>query len=343
MLGAVQSLATTMQRQQELLTRVLTEQESMKELHQRELERQREKEERSKTSAMIDGARREAEGEKVRSQNSNVLRAMVQRLEKFEEILRADRGDRRQGPETVIPQVPTSPNAVEMAPTGETDPLPAGSLSPPLDGSPEKTPGAMPTDLKEVIKKLEENSMAPKEIFAAALKEYEEREPEEWARSFPPGYRERLSPMWLGEIYASGKTAKQWGKDWLALKGLGDSHEARDILPTLATVDTIFLHDKQPGAINMISTERLGRKGYGIITAFRDVKKREDWQKPSGQKSWTTKVDYEGWRRVDPLYEDREHLFVNRKVEEEVRQEMDRDAAMLKAKNKLTAQSKGGT
>ena len=104
-------------------------------------------------------------------------------------------------------------------------------------------------------------------------------------------------------------------------------------------MDTIFLYDKQPGAINMVSTERLGRKGYGIVAAFKEVKKRDDWQKPGGHKgNQVSKVDYEGWRRLDPQFEDREHLFINRKVEEEVRLEMDRDAAMLKAKNKLAGQ-----
>jgi hypothetical protein len=48
----------------------------------------------------------------------------------------------------------------------------------------------------------------------------------------------------------------------------------------------------------------------------------------------------EMWRRTDPGLEDQEHIFVNRKAEDEMRGEMDREASMLKAKLKL---SEGGS
>jgi hypothetical protein len=60
----------------------------------------------------------------------------------------------------------------------------------------------------------------------------------------------------------------------------------------------------------------------------------------NGAKAWKSKVDMEMWRRTDPGLEDQEHIFVNRKVEDEMRGEMDREASMLKAKLKL---SEGGS
>ena len=88
----------------------------------------------------------------------------------------------------------------------------------------------------------------------------------------------------------------------------------------------------------MVSTEKMVRKAYGIVLAYKEVKKKSDWQKPQGAaKNWSSRVDQEAWRRYDPGYEEKEHLFINRRVEDEVRSEMDRDAALLKARSKLAA------
>ena len=82
--------------------------------------------------------------------------------------------------------------------------------------------------------------MAPMEMMAKALREYQEVEAEDWSRHFPAGYRERMAPSWLAEGFSTGKTAKQWSQEWLTAHDAGDSQEARDILPTMATIDTIF-------------------------------------------------------------------------------------------------------
>ena len=68
------------------------------------------------------------------------------------------------------------------------------------------------------------------------------------------------------------------------------------------------------------------------------VEKKDDWQKPDGKagKNWTSKVDYEEWRRVDPVRGNKDELmYINKKVEEEIRSEVERDASMLKAKKKF--------
>ena len=81
----------------------------------------------------------------------------------------------------------------------------------------------------------------------------------------------------------------------------------------------------------------MGRKFLGIKFAFKDVQKEADWKKGAKGKS---KVDYELWKRTDPAKEDVEHAFINRKAENEIRSEMEREAAMLKARQKLADQKK---
>ena len=57
-------------------------------------------------------------------------------------------------------------------------------------------------------------------------------------------------------------------------------------------------------------------------------------------KGWKSKVDRIAWARTDPAYEDKEHMFVNRAAEDEQREEMERDAALIKAKLKLASGDK---
>ncbi len=48
-------------------------------------------------------------------------------------------------------------------------------------------------------------------------------------------------------------------------------------------------------------------------------------------------MDFESWRLIDPSREGKDEVvFQNRKAEEEIRAEMDREATMLKAKQKLS-------
>ena len=112
-------------------------------------------------------------------------------------------------------------------------------------------------------------------------------------------------------------------------------NEAREIIPACGSLDTIFLTDKTPNAINQITTERLARKIMGIKAGCQAVEKESDWKKPGNAKSWKTKVDRQMWERIDPMLNDKDHIFVNRKAEDELRTEMDREARMLKARSKL--------
>jgi hypothetical protein len=196
-----------------------------------------------------------------------------------------------------------------------------------------------------MIRKLKKQSELPQEIFVDALSAYKPEDKEEWARHFPPGCRERIAATFLSEVYGSGKLARIWAKEWVKAKEVGDHGGARDLIPTMAAVDSLVIVDRQPEIINSVALERLARRGWGIAKGFQHVTCRADWQKPSGKdKSWVSKVDNETWKRVDPSREhsDVDFTFINRLAEDEVRTEMDRDAALLKARNKLEERSGSG-
>lgn len=73
------------------------------------------------------------------------------------------------------------------------------------------------------------------------------------------------------------------------------------------------------------------------MTAWKAVESKADWSKPSQAKSWTSKVDFEAQKRIDPeMIESAQ--FRTREMEEEMRKEVERDADLLKAKNKLVQQ-----
>jgi hypothetical protein len=94
------------------------------------------------------------------------------------------------------------------------------------------------------------------------------------------------------------------------------------------------------GAINLVSTEKLVRGAYAIVEAYERVNKDEDWKKPATVKgAWNSKVDEDARRRYDPEVNG-EVGYISRQVEDEVRQEMDRDAAIIKARSKIAERAK---
>ena len=105
----------------------------------------------------------------------------------------------------------------------------------------------------------------------------------------------------------------------------------------MTAIDIIVLQDQSPGAINSVALERLAKRAYAIVVACGSVEKLADWKKPANAgKGWRSRVNEELWRRADPERSGADEMaFTNRKVEEEIRTEVDRDAAMLKAFSKL--------
>jgi hypothetical protein len=86
-----------------------------------------------------------------------------------------------------------------------------------------------------------------------------------------------------------------------------------------------------------VSVEKLARKVLGLIKAFTSVEKEFDWKRPkTADKNWKSKVDWESCRRTDPGMSKDEVMKISR-VDEEQKKEMERDALILKTKQKLVA------
>ena len=70
------------------------------------------------------------------------------------------------------------------------------------------------SDLAAVINRLKRSTETPQEVFVKCLEEYQEEDLEEWSRQFPVGYRQRVAPTFLGEVYNHGHNAKHWAKQF---------------------------------------------------------------------------------------------------------------------------------
>ena len=282
-------------------------------------------------------ARYDSKAEKVTEaldSQAKSWQSMRERIDHFEQMLQEDKQVAAAGGPTIVetggPEQCVAGGPMTDVDAGGSAGGPAVSLKIPASLAKE---GA---EMSVLIKRLQKQAQTAQEIYVLSLDDYREVDAETWATHFPVGYRERIAPVLLEELYATGKNLKNWAKDWLKDKQLGDCQEARDIIGACSALDALFLTDKVPGAINQVTTERLARKVMGIRSAFKDVMKEGDWKKTaSAAKTWKSKIDRETWRRTDPQLEDVEHMFVHRKAEDEMRAEMDRDASLLKAKAKL--------
>jgi len=324
---ALQHIDSAIKTQAELMERVVQKLTVLEERGRDEEDRQKELEliMKGKLEAQADGQK------DLWAKNNQSWDDMRNRLNQFEGILKDDKADSAGGPGVscrAIQDLKTaggpSIGANQDSAGGPSGPV--KGVLPPLSG-----------EMSVIIKKLTRDLRTPQEIFVESLQEYREEDKEVWATHFPPGYRERMSPQALGEIYATG-TAKEWAKGWIKSKELGSCDEARSVIPTCAALDSIFLIDQIKDAINQVNTEKMARKIMGIKAAYKMVSKEEDWKRGSA-KGWKSKVDMEMWRRTDPGLNDQEHIFINRKAEDEMRGEMDRDASLMKAKMKLSERS----
>ena len=114
-----------------------------------------------------------------------------------------------------------------------------------------------------------------------------------WHAHFLVGYRERLAGEFVAEIVATDKTLEAWSRDFLRDRELLDCFLARELIATCFAMDLMILTDMESGLLNKVGFERLARKAYGLVQAFKLVQSRSDWMKPksapSGRKS---KVDW---------------------------------------------------
>ena len=261
--------------------------------------------------------------------------ALSKRLEDFEGLLRADqRGADHGAGASAAHDAGAGPHAPQNGASGSTDRDARVGLLPSSGESPQRQAG-----IQEVINKLRRTAERPNEKFIQALGEFEETD---FSSYFPVGFRERVAPSWLGEVYSTGVTGKEYAKTFVRDRQLGENGEARELIPVMTAIDTILLQDRKPGAINTIALEMLAKKGLGIVSAFRAVETKDHWRKPAnGGKTWKSRVDEEMWRRIDPVRGGQDELqYSNRKLEEEIRGEVDRDAQMLKAFSKLEERRK---
>ena len=102
-------------------------------------------------------------------------------------------------------------------------------------------------------------------------------DPEVWGVHFPPGYRERLAPAFLADVYSQGPPAQEWARAWLRERELLECVEARELIAIGQALDSM-LAEKLPDLINSVGTERLCRKALGLMAVYRLVKKKADWE-----------------------------------------------------------------
>jgi hypothetical protein len=264
------------------------------------------------------------------------LEAMAERMKGFEDLLRGkepaspDQAGRR--PEA------TSPVAMRRSSSAE-----ATLAIQDLETTPgtKRAMGETPLEIQSAIKKLKNKSMLPQQVFLKQLEAYAEVDLEAWHHHFPEGFRTRISGEVLAEIYSTGFTGEQYGRNFLRDRELLECHQAREIIAVLSALDAMMLVDKQEGMLNLVSTERLCRKAHGLMKAYDKVKCLADWQKPkaAGQ-NWKPKTCWEEARRIDPALRMMDTSVSIPKAEEEIRKAMERDASILKAKSKL--EERGG-
>ena len=144
----------------------------------------------------------------------------------------------------------------------------------------------------------------------------------------PAGYRERIAPAYLAQVYKGGTTAVEYARRWLRDRGLGKCSPAQEMLSIMEAIDDAVLGG-EADVINTISFEKLARRAYGLERAFEGVHQESDWHRPQGAKSWTSKVQWALCERYDVRGATSLGPRVA-KADEEVRQAMEKDALFLK-------------
>ncbi|CAK0897485.1 unnamed protein product, partial [Prorocentrum cordatum] len=262
--------------------------------------------------------------------NKQVIEGMIARLDQFEARLKgeapAEAGAGEHG--AAIEGASSSASAVAV-PGSPTKSAPTALME-----TPEKRAAtSQPEAVELAIKRMRFKAQLPQQVFMEQLDEYREIEPEEWNGRMPEGYGQ-ISAEVLSEIYSSGKTAEAWARDFIRDRGLSDCNTAREMIAAFAAVDTMLMTDRQRGLLNLVSFERLVRKGYAIVRAYRNVNSRDDWSRPKDAKNWKSKVDWEAARRLDPQLADESTIRVM-SAEEEMKKAMGRDAQLTKARSDL--------
>ncbi|CAK0869509.1 unnamed protein product, partial [Prorocentrum cordatum] len=267
-------------------------------------------------------------GAEVAAANQLQIRSMLSRLDEFEARLQG--GAVAAAPAGAAGASPATPVGTAEGPASPA----RGDAAVPME-TPDKRAASEPAEAVSLaIKRMRFKAQMPQQVFLEQLEDFKEYPASEWATRMPEGYRERIAPDVLSEVYSTGKTAEAWARDYIRDRGLADCNTAREMIATFAAVDTMLMTDRQKGLLNQVSFERLVRKGYALVRAYRNVHCRDDWSRPKDAKSWKSKVDWEAARRLDPQLADESTIRVM-SAEEEVKKAMGRDAQLIKARTDL--------
>ena len=193
----------------------------------------------------------------------------------------------------------------------------------------------------DIIHRLQRRAQLRQSVFLEAVKDWREIPKQEWVMNFTPGFRTRIAAEFLSEVYSSGTTTEKRARSFILLRSAGKSHAIKELIPTMMAIDTMMLVDREPDIINRVAMGRLDRKAVGTVEAWRKVEMDADRNKPANAgKAWKSKVNNEEARRSDPSLIGGS-LFKLRKLEDEVRHETEREANILKARNKLDKHKEG--
>jgi len=207
----------------------------------------------------------------------------------------------------------------------------SGELAPALEGSQH----GLPPGTIAMLMRMDEN---PQRVWVRALMEYKDWKQDFMETTFGPGYQVRVGPALLTEILRKGERMEVWAQRWLREHGLHEHLQARELIPWMKTLDSLLFGDNPlPDFINQVCVERLAKKALGLLHAFKNCQRESDWKRPPGKdtKSWTSKVDWEAAKRIDPELASQDSGFRMRHLEDEIRKELTREAmvkvAALKA------------
>ena len=160
------------------------------------------------------------------------------------------------------------------------------------------------------------------------------------------GFQERICAPYLSKVYSAGQNGAHYAECWIREHGVEKCHLALDMKTSLESLDTIFLTDwldPDPGTapINSMMAELLARTPYSRERGFEAVRREEDWKRPkNAAKDWTSKVKFSEIKLWDPRYE-ASTVFKIPAAEVEVRGEVEREATIAKAQNKLDKATSG--
>jgi len=274
------------------------------------------------------------------SENQAVIRTMMNRLDGFEKMLRehsgsspGDSGQRARSTsgERVIP----GKAVTFVEPLKAVESVSPATAVPKAPEKEKEKSGAGGDAIQRALKKMRLKSQRVSDVFAKQLEQHEEVDAEFWNSHFPPGFRERLAGEFIADIVSNDKTLEAWSRDFLRDRELLDCHPARELIATCSAMDAMIMTDTEAGLLNKVGFERLARKAYGLVQAYKSVQNKNDWLKPkSANDKWRSKVDWNAARQYDPSFRT-EGVPTVLGAQEEVRKEQEREAALLKAKAKL--------